>query len=70
MKEETRVPKEFLKDFNWGYKVAKELGLKPEDIDNMSASENRIQAMKRGVKQYQKELAQEKGDDKDVDVDF
>ncbi|AUP78005.1 hypothetical protein [Flavivirga eckloniae] len=60
MSDKTKISKEFLKDFNWGYQVAKELGLKPNDITGMSASKNRTQAIKDGVKQYQKEQAHKK----------
>ncbi|MFL1013232.1 hypothetical protein [Flavisericum labens] len=63
MEEQTKVDKDYIEAFNQGYEVAKELGLKPEDIDGINAGKNRMQAMKDGMQQYSKELTQEKNKD-------
>ncbi len=67
MSEEAKVSKEYLEGFNQGYEVAKELGLKPNTIDGISAGGNRMQGMKDGMEQYGKELI-EKRKEKDNDI--
>lgn len=61
--DETKVDKDYIEAFNQGYEVAKELGLKPNALSGINAGNNRIQAMKDGMKQYDRELTQEKGKD-------
>ena len=63
MEEKTKVDKDYLKAFNQGYEVVKELGLKPDILKDLSAGNNRMQAMKDGMEQYQKDIELEKGKD-------
>ena len=56
MNEETKITEDYIEGFNQGYEVAKELGLKPDALQGISAGNNRIQAMKEGIEQYQKKL--------------
>ncbi len=63
MEEQIKVDKGYLEAFNQGYEVAKELGLKPEILKDLSAGNNRMQAMKDGMEQYQKEIKLEKSKD-------
>ena len=48
--------------------VASELGLKPNDLNGISAGNNRMQAMKDGIEQYQKEVALEKSKTQEKDI--
>lgn len=65
MEEKITVDKDYKEAFNQGYMMSKELGLKPEILEGLSAGKNRMQAMQDGMKQYQKDLL-EKPKDKDV----
>ena len=65
MEEKTTVDKDYKEAFNQGYTISKELGLKPEILEGLSAGKNRMQAMQDGMKQYQKDLV-EKSKGKDV----
>ncbi|WP_406684329.1 hypothetical protein N1F78_00960 [Seonamhaeicola sp. MEBiC1930] len=60
MEEQTKVDKDYIEAFNQGYEVAKELGLKPEEIESIKAGKDRMRAMKEGMEQYQKEIELEK----------
>ncbi|WP_303316843.1 hypothetical protein Q4Q34_08540 [Flavivirga abyssicola] len=60
MEEQTKVDKDYLESFNQGYEVAKELGLKSDALEGINAGNNRIQAMKDGIEQYNKEQTLEK----------
>lgn len=66
--DDTKVDKDYIEAFNQGYEVAKELGLKPDALNGISAGNNRIQAMKEGMEQYVRELTQEK--EKDIIPSF
>jgi hypothetical protein len=63
MKREITSDKDFIEAFNHGYELSKELGLKPDVLKDLSAGNNRMQAMKEGMEQYQKEVELEKGKD-------
>lgn len=67
MEEQTRLDKDYVEAFNQGYQLSKELNLKPEILKGLSAGNNRIQAMREGMQQYQidKELEKSKIQDKD-----
>lgn len=54
--------------FNQGYEVAKELGLKPDALQGINAGNNRMQSMKEGMEQYQKEVALEKEISQEKDI--
>lgn len=52
--------KDYIEAFNQGYELSKELGLKPEILKDVSAGNNRIEAMRQGMEQYGMELSKEK----------
>ena len=58
--EEIKVDKDYKEAFNQGYELSKELGLKPDILKDLVSGNNRMQAMKDGMEQYDKELTQEK----------
>ncbi|GAB1856145.1 hypothetical protein MHTCC0001_09800 [Flavobacteriaceae bacterium MHTCC 0001] len=60
MKKEITSDQEYIEVFNQGYELSKELGLKPEILKDIAAGNNRMQAMKEGMEQYQKEIELEK----------
>ncbi|MEM9680410.1 MAG: hypothetical protein AAF901_08810 [Bacteroidota bacterium] len=60
MQEETKVDKDFLEAYNQGYELSKELGLKSDILNDLAAGNNRMQAMQKGMEQYEKELSLEK----------
>ena len=60
MDEQTKVDGDYKEAFNQGYELAKELGLKPEVLKDISAGNNRMQAMKEGMEEYEKELSKSK----------
>ncbi|MEM9884367.1 MAG: hypothetical protein AAF849_00630 [Bacteroidota bacterium] len=63
MNGEIKSDKDYIEAFNQGYELSKELGLKPEILKDISAGNNRMQAMKEGMEQYGQELTQEKEKD-------
>lgn len=68
MQENTKVDKDYKEAFNQGYTLSKELGLKPDIINGLSAGNNRMQAMKDGMEQHQKEISLEKDKRQDKDI--
>ncbi|WP_299111445.1 hypothetical protein [uncultured Winogradskyella sp.] len=60
MKETSQIDKDYIEAFNQGYLLSKELNLKPEILDGINAGNNRMQAMKDGMQQFQKDNALEK----------
>jgi len=68
MEEQTKVDKDYKEAFNQGYTLSKELNLKPEITEGLSAGNNRMQAMKDGMQQYQKDIELEKSKTQDKDV--
>lgn len=68
MENTTKVSKDYIESFNQGYQLAKELNIKPEILKGLNAGNNRMQAMKEGMQQYQtdKALDKAKGLNKDV----
>ncbi|MDH7911341.1 hypothetical protein [Winogradskyella sp. SYSU M77433] len=66
---DTKVDRDYLEAFNQGYEVAKELGLKPDDLNGINAGNNRMQAMKDGMEQYGKDIALEKDIIPPLDLD-
>ena len=73
MDEQTKVDQDYKKAFNQGYELAKELGLKPEVLKDISAGNKRMQAMKEGMAEYGKEASKTKARDiippLDLDLD-
>lgn len=63
MEEQTKVDKDYIEAYNQGYEISKELGLKPEILNDVYAGNNRMQAMKDGMEQYQKDIETEKSKD-------
>ena len=55
--ENLKVDKDYVEAFNQGYEISKELGLKSDILNGLSAGKNRMQAMQDGMKQYEKEKA-------------
>ncbi len=68
MEENVKVDKDYIEAFNQGYTLSKELGLKPDIIEGLSAGNNRMQAMKDGMEQHQKEVSLEKDKRQDKDI--
>ena len=68
MQENTKIDKDYKEAFNQGYTLSKELGLKPDIINGLSAGNNRMQAMKDGMEQHQKEVSLEKEKRQDKDI--
>ncbi len=68
MEEETKVSEEYIELFNQSYEVAKELGLKHDALQGINANDNRMQAIKDGMEQYQKEVALEKAKNQEKDI--
>jgi len=64
MEEKTKIDKDYIEAFNQGYTLSKELNLKPDLLEGLSAGKNRIQAMKDGMEQYQKDIELEKSKSK------
>ena len=56
MEENFKVDKDYKEAFNQGYELAKDLGLKPDILKDVSAGNHRMQAMKDGMQQYQKDM--------------
>lgn len=63
MKKEITSDKDYIEAFNQGYELHKELGLKPDILKDVYAGNNRMQAMKEGMEQAEKELILEKNKD-------
>lgn len=63
MKKEITSDKDFIEAFNQGYELSRELGLKPVILKDLSAGNNRMEAMREGMEQYGKELAKERNKD-------
>lgn len=68
MQENTKVDKDYKEAFNQGYTLSKELGLKPDIINGLSAGNNRMKAMKDGMEQHQKEVSLQKDKRQDKDI--
>jgi len=68
MEEQTKLDKDYVEAYNQGYILSKELGLKPDILDQLSAGNGRMEAMQDGMVQYQKDKALElsKAQEKDV----
>lgn len=60
MKETSQIDKDYIESFNQGYQLSKELNLKPEILNGINAGNYRIQAMKDGMHQFQKDNTLEK----------
>ena len=58
--ESLKVNPDYIQAFNEGYELAKELGLKPDILKDISAGNHRMEAMSDGMKQYQKDVELEK----------
>ena len=56
MEENIKVDKDYKEAFNQGYELSKELGLKPDILKDISSGNNRMQAMKEGMEQYQVDI--------------
>ena len=61
-----KLDKNYLKSFNLGYEISKEIGLKaktldklkPEQLEKLSIDKNHLSVIKLGMKQYEKDLEQ------------
>ncbi|MAU70829.1 MAG: hypothetical protein CML04_01940 [Pseudozobellia sp.] len=60
---ETTVDKEYKKAFNQGYQFAKEIGLNPNTLKDLAAENPRMQAIKDGMEQYNKDISLHKNVD-------
>ena len=69
MEESFKVDKDYKEAFNQGYELAKDLGLKPDILKDVSAGNHRMQAMKDGMQQYQKDMELEKDMIPPMDMD-
>ncbi|MGB5943272.1 MAG: hypothetical protein WBG71_10350 [Leeuwenhoekiella sp.] len=58
--DELNVDKDYKEAFNQGYELAQELGLQPDVLKNLKSGNNRMQAMREGMEQYQTEIDQTK----------
>ena len=68
MSEEIKVDKNYIEAYNQGYEINQELGLKPDILKGLAASNNRMQAMYDGMLQAEKDRELEK--DKDIIASF
>ena len=59
MEENLKVDKEYLKAFNLGYELAKELNLKTPIFKDLDQSNDRQNAMHKGMEQYSREKAEQ-----------
>jgi len=59
MEENLKVDKEYLKAFNLGYELAKELNLKTPIFKDLDQSNDRQNAMHKGMEQYSREMAEQ-----------
>jgi len=66
MKMEIKSDKDFIEAFNQGYELASELGLKPDILKGINAGKGRIEALKEGMIQHQKELSKNKSKDTNI----
>lgn len=69
MEENFKVDKDYKEAFNQGYELARDLGLKPDILKDVSAGNHRMQAMKDGMQQYQKDKELEKDMIPSLDMD-
>ena len=63
-KEYDKIDESYLKAFNTGYELAKELGFTSKDLDGLKVSRGQIPAIKDGMKQFEKEQAKQRALDK------
>jgi len=56
MTEETKIDKDYLKAFNLGYELAKELNLKSPMLEDLNSENSRINAMQAGMAQCSNEI--------------
>ena len=63
-----KVNEDYKEAFNQGYELSKELGLKPNILENIGAGNNRMKAMQDGMEQFQKDntFEKEKRQDKNI----
>ncbi|MEO1033695.1 MAG: hypothetical protein AAFX55_20085 [Bacteroidota bacterium] len=68
MEEQTKVDKDYIEAFNQGYMLSKELGLKPNILEQLSSGNHRMEAMQDGMQQYQEDrlLELSKAQDKEI----
>lgn len=65
MKEETKIDKDYLENFNLGYELAKELNLTSPIFQDLNSENSRMKAMQEGMVQYNKDISQ--GKNKEID---
>ncbi|WP_394972549.1 hypothetical protein [uncultured Croceitalea sp.] len=58
--------KDYIEAFNQGYELARELGLKSNILKGVNAGKNRIEALKDGMEQFEKELELEKSKEQGI----
>jgi hypothetical protein len=63
-KEYDKIDESYLKAYNTGYELAKELGFTSKDLDGLKVSRGQIPAIKDGMKQFEKEQAKQRVLDK------
>lgn len=68
MKETSQIDKDYIESFNQGYQLSKELNLKPEILNGINAGNYRIQAMKDGMQQFQKDNTIQKSKTQDIEI--
>ena len=59
-KEYDKIDDSYLKAFNVGYDLSKELGLTAKDLDGLKVSWGQIPAIKDGMKQFEKEQVKQR----------
>jgi len=59
-KEYEKISDNYLKAFNVGYDLSKELGFTAKDLDGLKVSRGQIPAIKDGMKQFEKEQAKQR----------
>lgn len=62
--EYDKIDDSYLKAFNTGYELAKELGFTSKDLQGLKVNRGKIPAIKDGMKQFEKEQAKQRVLDK------
>ncbi|MEO9803452.1 MAG: hypothetical protein ABJF04_09405 [Reichenbachiella sp.] len=62
--KDLHVDDEFKQSFNDGYTLAKELGMNTNSLKDISAGNQRMIAMRKGMEEFQKEIVMKKEKDK------
>ena len=67
MDKDLHVDDTYKQSFNDGYTLAKELGINKESLKNISAGNDRMVAMSKGIDQFEKEAEMKKEREKLLD---